>query len=198
MERLRSILIPILRFPGVLPGLKKTFFTTSGAFSKASLTPSRYSTFIENVWVSWRGSLLEFTFYVSNHFIRRIEGTMERPFLGFGQLGVDNTALLGCVLVDGGWRFGGDGDHAAADPELHLIAARQVGAALNCRWYQQRSFVLYSDDHGVQTRLRAWRFRSLAFVRIARNREKAQTRAGPDRFLNGQAGSRVSWSGAPR
>ena len=85
-----------------MAGLKKDFLTPAGACSKASMTASPYSTFIESAWGFLSGgALLQFPFDVRDRFVGRVERAVEWTLSGFRQLSVNDLALRGSVFVTG-------------------------------------------------------------------------------------------------
>ena len=66
----------------------------------------------------------------------------------FGELGIDDAALLGRVLVVRGRELRTDADHAAGDLKLYLLAALEAGLPAYGRRDDKRYFAFNGDGHG--------------------------------------------------
>lgn len=69
----------------------------------------------------------------------------------FGELGIDDAALLGRVLAVRGRELRTDADHAAGDLEFDLLAALKAGLPAHGRRDHKRCFALDGDGHGSST-----------------------------------------------
>src|SRR5579864_8682572 len=97
--------------------------------------------------------LLQLAFHVADHFVSGVEGTIKGSFLRFIQLRVDFAALLGGVLVAGGWQFRQNRDDAARYFELHYVAGLKTSLMLYCRRHGEADFILDGSGHRKKTKI---------------------------------------------
>jgi hypothetical protein len=95
----------------------------------------------------------------SNHFLGSIEGTERTSsleiFLGFGQAGIDNPALLGIILVVSVREFGTvdrkrrrEHDLAAMESGFHQIAFRKACLRAQTRWQSHLALAMNFNESG--------------------------------------------------
>ncbi len=78
-----------------------------------------------------------------NSFFRCVEWSVPGTFARLGQPGIDDSPLIGCVLVIGVRQLRKDRDDSARGPHFKLLAVLKTRPAQGCRWNDNRRIVFY-------------------------------------------------------